>query len=85
MIFSSSRSTLTTTFRNLHTQASQPRGQLSELWERATGSLDRPAKRQVMPLTWRGSGALEEASIDIASEPRQGHFINLCLKGLNRT
>jgi hypothetical protein len=63
MIFSSSRSTSATTFRNLHTPANQPRSQLSELWERATVPPVGRAKRQDMALTWRGSGALEEPSI----------------------
>ena len=69
MIFSSSRSTSATLFRNLNTSSKSKRGQSSEPWERATGPLIGPAKPQVMPLTWRGCGALEEPCIAISSEP----------------
>jgi hypothetical protein len=69
MSFSSSRGRSSTSFRNLHTRANRPRCQLTELWERATGPLVGCAKRYMARLTWRGSRALDGASIAISSEP----------------
>ena len=68
MLFSSSRSTSKTSFRNLHMRINRPRGQSSELWGRATEPPGGPAKRPVTKLTCRCSRALDEPSIARSSE-----------------
>jgi hypothetical protein len=52
-----------------------------ELWQRATVPLVGPAKPQVLPLTWRGCGALEDASIARSSEPSKTSFVIRTRKG----
>ena len=85
MIFSSSRSTSATLFRNLNTPFKSKRGQLSEPWERATGPLIGPAQPQVRPLTWRGCGALEEAVHRDLVGAVQSRSLNSSVKGLSDT
>ena len=77
MSFSSSRGRSSKSFRNLHTRANRPRCQLTELWERATGPLIGCAKRYMARLTWRGSRALDGASIAISSEPSDAE-VGIC-------
>jgi hypothetical protein len=50
---------------------------LTELWERATGPLVGCAKRYMARLTWRGSRALDGATVAISSEPSDAE-VGIC-------
>ena len=74
MIFSGSRSTSASIFRNLHTRANRARCQSSELWERATGQLIGSAKpHDTDGHNSRRSHARQHAISDQTCRGRQEH------------
>ena len=82
MIFSGSRSTSASIFRNLHTRANRARCQSSELWERATGPLVGSAKPHVIEADLvRRWSARRSLHCEIVGAVRR-RSKNLCLKGL---